>query len=148
MTTRRTVKKTNQLIVGVIASPADLRFAVAMRRPPDLFEIRLDCLVDVLDQVEKKLSILSARGRTRSGELAPIIITARDPREGGGRAARVPVTHPTRVVLKRVLDTNAILYLLGSKLAQPLPAGQYFISVISEMELLCYPLLEASAQTK
>jgi predicted nucleic acid-binding protein len=52
------------------------------------------------------------------------------------------------VVLKRVLDTNAILYLLGGKLAQPLPAGQYFISVISEMELLCYPLLEASAQTK
>jgi hypothetical protein len=34
------------------------------------------------------------------------------------------------MVLKRVLDTNAILYLLGGKLAQPLPTGQYFISVI------------------
>jgi hypothetical protein len=40
------------------------------------------------------------------------------------------------MVLKRVLDTNAILYLLGGKLAHPLPTGQYFISVISEMELL------------
>ena len=50
------------------------------------------------------------------------------------------------MVLKSVLDTNAILYLLGGKLAQPLPAGQYVISVISEMELLSYPLLEASAQ--
>jgi predicted nucleic acid-binding protein len=55
------------------------------------------------------------------------------------------------VVLSRVFDTNAILYLLGGKLAQPLPADQYFISVISvisETELLSYPLLEASAQAK
>jgi len=52
------------------------------------------------------------------------------------------------MVLKTVLDTNAILYLLGGKLAQPLPAGQYFISVISEMELLSYPLFEESAQFK
>lgn len=52
------------------------------------------------------------------------------------------------MVLKRVLDTNAILYLLGGKLAQPLPTGQYFISVISEMELLSYPLLDESAQSK
>jgi predicted nucleic acid-binding protein len=52
------------------------------------------------------------------------------------------------VVLKRVLDTNAILYLLGGKLSQPLPTGQYFISVISEMELLSYPLLDDSAQSK
>lgn len=52
------------------------------------------------------------------------------------------------MVLKRVLDTNAILYLLGGKLAHPLPAGQYFISVISEIELLSYPLLDESAQSK
>jgi predicted nucleic acid-binding protein len=38
-----------------------------------------------------------------------------------------------------VLDTNAVLYLLGGRLAQPLPAGDYFISVISELELLAYP---------
>ena len=52
------------------------------------------------------------------------------------------------MVLKRVLDTNAILYLLGGKLAQSLPAGQYLISVISEMELLSYPLLDEAAQAK
>jgi predicted nucleic acid-binding protein len=46
------------------------------------------------------------------------------------------------VVLKKVLDTNAILYLLGGRLAQPLPPAQYLISVISEMELLSYPSLD------
>ena len=50
--------------------------------------------------------------------------------------------------MKTVLDTNAILYFLGGKLAHPLPAAQYFISVISEMELLSYPLLDESAQAK
>jgi 3-dehydroquinate dehydratase type I len=73
MTTRRPVKTGRQLIVGVIASPADLRFAVAMRQPPDLFELRLDHLCGMADQLERTMSILSA----------PIIITARDPREGG-----------------------------------------------------------------
>jgi predicted nucleic acid-binding protein len=49
------------------------------------------------------------------------------------------------VVLKKVLDTNAILYFLGGKLAQPLPTGAYFVSVISEMELLSYPSLDEAA---
>jgi predicted nucleic acid-binding protein len=49
------------------------------------------------------------------------------------------------VVLKRVLDTNAILYLLGGKLAQPLSPALYFVSVISEMELLSYPSLDDAA---
>ena len=47
--------------------------------------------------------------------------------------------------MKKVLDTNAILYLLGGKLAQPLPPAQYFVSVISEMELLSYPSLDEVA---
>jgi len=64
-------------IVGVITSPADLRFAITMSEPPDLFEIRLDHLCEMLDQLELKMSILSG------GERAPFIITARDPREGG-----------------------------------------------------------------
>jgi hypothetical protein len=38
------------------------------------------------------------------------------------------------VVSKKVLDTNAILF--GGKLAQALRAGEYFISVVSEIELL------------
>jgi 3-dehydroquinate dehydratase-1 len=79
MATRRAVKIANQLIVGVIASPGDLRFAVAMRQPPDLFELRLDHLCGTLDQLERKMSILSGR----RGGRGPIIITARDPREGG-----------------------------------------------------------------
>jgi hypothetical protein len=37
------------------------------------------------------------------------------------------------VVLKRVLDTNAILYLLGGKLAQPLTPALYFVSVITKL---------------
>jgi 3-dehydroquinate dehydratase I len=73
MTMRRPVKATRPQLVGVIASPADLRFAIAMRQPPDLFELRLDHLYRALDQLERKMSILSA----------PVIITARDPREGG-----------------------------------------------------------------
>jgi len=48
------------------------------------------------------------------------------------------------VVLRRVLDTNVVLYLLGGRLADNLPEGEYYVSVISEMELLSYPLLNAS----
>jgi 3-dehydroquinate dehydratase I len=73
MTTRRPVKVPRQLLVGVIASPADLQFAARMKQPPDLFELRLDCLCGVADRLKRKMSILRA----------PLIITARDPREGG-----------------------------------------------------------------
>ena len=60
-------------IVGVINSPADLRFAPAMREPPDLFELRLDHLWQTLNLLESKIPRLRR----------PLIITARDPREGG-----------------------------------------------------------------
>jgi len=40
-----------------------------------------------------------------------------------------------------ILDTNIVLYFLGARLANPLPSGQYFISVITEIELLSYPSL-------
>jgi 3-dehydroquinate dehydratase-1 len=60
-------------IVGVIASRADLDRAMRMRRPPDLFEVRLDCLVSVVEQLENELPRLCA----------PLIITARHPHEGG-----------------------------------------------------------------
>src|SRR5438045_5633710 len=84
MTTRRPVKATRPQVVGVIASTADLRFAAAMRQPPDLFELRLDHLCGIAAQLERKMSILSGRrGDTRHGESAPVIITAREPREGG-----------------------------------------------------------------
>jgi 3-dehydroquinate dehydratase-1 len=74
MTVRRaTAKRPHCRVVGVIASRADLNRAMLMRRPPDLFEVRLDCLVRIVEQLENKLQELRA----------PLIITARHPREGG-----------------------------------------------------------------
>jgi 3-dehydroquinate dehydratase I len=72
MTKRRSTKRRPR-IVGVIASRDDLEQALRMRRPPDLFELRLDRLTGVLSGVETKLSKLRA----------PLIITARRPNEGG-----------------------------------------------------------------
>jgi len=66
-------------VVGVIASRTDLERAVRMRRPPDLFELRLDRLAGMAHQVERALPKL----RT------PLIITARDPHEGGANKLRL-----------------------------------------------------------
>ena len=52
------------------------------------------------------------------------------------------------MAVKRLLDTNAILYLLGGRLAAPLEIGPYYVSVISEMELLSYPSLTDDAETQ
>jgi 3-dehydroquinate dehydratase-1 len=60
-------------IVGVVLSGADLQRALRMRRPPDLFEVRLDWLTDSVDELKTAIARLPA----------PRIITARDPREGG-----------------------------------------------------------------
>jgi len=54
-------------------SRADLDFAIRMRKPPDLFELRLDHLMRIVDELENKLSRLQT----------PLIITARHPQEGG-----------------------------------------------------------------
>jgi 3-dehydroquinate dehydratase-1 len=72
MTGRRSTKRRPR-IVGVIASRDDLEQALRMRRPPDLFELRLDRLARVVGRVETKLPKLRA----------PLIITARHPNEGG-----------------------------------------------------------------
>ena len=72
MMARRSTKRRPR-VVGIIASRADLERAVRMRRPPDLFELRLDRLAGMAGEVEKVLPRLRA----------PLIITARDPREGG-----------------------------------------------------------------
>jgi len=50
------------------------------------------------------------------------------------------------MAVRYVLDSNAVLYLLGGKLTQPLPNGEYFVSVITEMELLSFPLLNNSEE--
>jgi 3-dehydroquinate dehydratase-1 len=60
-------------IVGVIFSRADFRRALRMRKPPDLFELRLDRLTNCIDEVS------AASG----GLPAPCIATARAPGEGG-----------------------------------------------------------------
>ena len=72
MTERRWTKRRPR-IVGVIASREDLEQALRMRRPPDLFELRLDRLAGIVGRVETKLPKLRA----------PLIITARHPNEGG-----------------------------------------------------------------
>jgi hypothetical protein len=41
----------------------------------------------------------------------------------------------------RLLDTNVVLYLLGGRLAAPLPERDYGVLVITEMELLAWPTL-------
>ncbi|HEX4085969.1 MAG TPA: type II toxin-antitoxin system VapC family toxin [Chthoniobacteraceae bacterium] len=47
-----------------------------------------------------------------------------------------------------LLDTNVALYLLGGKLAAPLPEGGYGVSVITEMELLSWPSLTAEEEER
>jgi 3-dehydroquinate dehydratase I len=79
MMAHRSIKRRRPRVVGVIASRADLERAVRMRRPPDLFELRLDRLAGMADQVENLLPKLRR----------PLIITARDPREGGANKLRL-----------------------------------------------------------
>jgi 3-dehydroquinate dehydratase type I len=67
-------------IVGVIFSRADLQRALRMRTPPDLFELRLDRLVNCIEEVKAAIDRLPA----------PFLITARDPREGGANHLSAP----------------------------------------------------------
>jgi 3-dehydroquinate dehydratase I len=78
MMARRSTKRRPR-VVGVIPSHADLERALRMRRPPDLFELRLDCLANMADRLEKVLPKLHT----------PVIITARHPHEGGARKLRL-----------------------------------------------------------
>ena len=59
--------------VGVIYTRTDLRSAVRMRMPPDLFELRLDALFARSEELTGTIRDLGA----------PLIVTARHPREGG-----------------------------------------------------------------
>ena len=42
-----------------------------------------------------------------------------------------------------VLDTNVVLYHLGNRLQNPLEKKRYAISIITEIELLSYPKIQA-----
>jgi 3-dehydroquinate dehydratase-1 len=90
MMARRSAKRRPR-VVGVIASREDLERALRMRRPPDLFELRLDRLAGMADQVENVLP------RLRTS----LIITARHPQEGGARKLRL---RHRRDLLARFLD--------------------------------------------
>jgi 3-dehydroquinate dehydratase type I len=81
MAARRSVKARDPRLrtVGVILSRADLIRAIALRHPPDLFELRLDALAPRADDVETLIPKLAA----------PLIITARDPHEGGANRLSV-----------------------------------------------------------
>jgi len=93
-------------VVGVIASRADLGRALGMRKPPDLFELRLDHLAGTVEQHRK-----SSRARDLWSELkntlprlrAPLIITARHPQEGGANPATVGSLRQRRDLLIRFL---------------------------------------------
>ena len=99
---------TRPKIVGVIFSRADLRWAIRTRKPPDLFELRLDRLVDVIPEVEAALPRLSA----------PAIITARAPREGGANQLSAA---ERRTLLLRFLPGAAYLdlELRSAKILRP-----------------------------
>lgn len=75
MTVERTVKAASlrPQSVGVIFSHADLQRALRLRRPPDLFELRLDGLVAATEKLQTAIPKLQA----------PFIITARRATEGG-----------------------------------------------------------------
>lgn len=45
-----------------------------------------------------------------------------------------------------VLDTNIVIYAQKGALAEPLPIGRYFISIITEIELYSYPNLSVDQQ--
>jgi len=47
-----------------------------------------------------------------------------------------------------LLDTNAIIYLMGGRLAEQLPVGHYSFSVITEIELLSFAGLSAQDEQK
>lgn len=49
---------------------------------------------------------------------------------------------------KYVLDTNVALYLLGGHLLNDLPIGEFYLSVISEIEMLSYPDLDQEEEQR
>src|SRR6267143_2759390 len=77
-------------VVGVVFTRADLQRAVRMRKPPDLFELRLDALLPRNDELSEAIGKFPA----------PLIITARHPREGGANRLS---TQQRRALLRRFL---------------------------------------------
>jgi 3-dehydroquinate dehydratase-1 len=81
-------------IVAVILSPADLLRAKRLQPAPDFFELRLDALEPIIDEIESSIQSLDV----------PLIVTARHPREGG--ANKLSAARRT-ALLQRFLDRAA-----------------------------------------
>jgi 3-dehydroquinate dehydratase-1 len=88
------VKTDRSRIVAVIASRADLNRATRIRKLPDFFELRLDCLSGTIKKQE--LSMLKAQ----------LILTARDPGEGGVNNLPAP---KRRELLRQFLPFAALI---------------------------------------
>jgi 3-dehydroquinate dehydratase-1 len=86
-------KPSTPQIAGVIFTRTDLQRALRMRNPPDLFELRLDALF-ASGGLEATLRDLRA----------PLIITARHPREGGSNNLSAQTR---RALLRRFLPYAA-----------------------------------------
>lgn len=94
---RKTVKATcRPRSVGVVLSANDLDRALRLRRPPDLWELRLDGLLGSLNRLDEFVSQLQC----------PIIITARSPKEGGENKLSVSRRH---MLLQRFLPVATML---------------------------------------
>ena len=50
--------------------------------------------------------------------------------------------------MRYCLDTNTAIYFLAGRLAEPLPDGEWLISVITELELRSYAFASASDERK
>ncbi len=47
-----------------------------------------------------------------------------------------------------VLDTNVALYLLSGRLVNPLPVGEFYVSIISEIEMLSFSAIGQEEESK
>jgi predicted nucleic acid-binding protein len=47
-----------------------------------------------------------------------------------------------------VLDTNVALYLLSGRLANPLPIGEFYLSIISEIEMLSFSAIGQEEESR
>lgn len=52
------------------------------------------------------------------------------------------------MALRLLLDTNVILYLLGGRIGPKDPSAEYLVSVISEIELLSCPWMDANEEKR
>ena len=47
-----------------------------------------------------------------------------------------------------VLDTNVALYLLSGRLVNPLPVGEFYVAIISEIEMLSFSAIGQEEESK